>query len=126
MIHYMPVQHVNGKLAPSSQVVHNQPDSSETEDGFYYGYRLNKRPEVSRYGLRDRARNLSEHPYTEGEEANKELFAYCVNKAKELLHSIEWLMRITRAFKSQRHYIRVYNYAIAELIRHNGSIPPYW
>lgn len=125
-IHMPPVQHMNGKLAPSSLVCHNQPDSSETENTYYYGYRYAHRPDISRYALRDKARNLSEKPYTADETANRELFAYCVDTAKELLHDSEWRPRIQRAMRRQRYYIRLYNYAIAELVKHNGSIPPDW
>ena len=123
IIHTPPVQHMNGKLAPSAQVVHNQPDSSETEDGFYYGYRHRKKPNVSRYALRDKARNLSLNPYTRGEERVKTLFTDCVALAIDMLADTETYDRILQAFKLQRRYIRIYNYTIAELVKHNGQSP---
>lgn len=124
IIHIPPVQHMNGKLAPSSQVVHNQPDSSETEDGFYYGYRHLKKPNISRYALRDKARNLSEHPYTQGEEASKAMFEQCVQTALQLLSNPTMRIRIAAAFRAQRRYVRLYNYTIATLVR-NGGVPPW-
>lgn len=123
IIHTPPVQHMNGKLAPSAQVVHNQPDSSETEDGFYYGYRHRKKPNVSRYALRDKARNLSLNPYTRGEEMVKTLFTECVALAIDMLTDTATYYRILEAFKQQRKYIRIYNYTIAELVKHNGQSP---
>ena len=80
-VHMAPVEHMNGKLAPSSLVCHNQPDTSETENTFYYGYRYAARADISRFALRDKARNLSVHPYTQGEEASKALFEECVQTA---------------------------------------------
>lgn len=117
---------MNGKLAPSSLVCHNQPDSSETENTFYYGYRYAARPDVSRYALRDRARNLSEHPYTDGEEVAKALFTACVAMAKSMLAGSEWRPNIIRAFGQQRRYCRLWNYTVAELVSHNGHPPPEW
>lgn len=125
-IHTPPVQHMNGKLAPSSLICHNQPDSSESEVTFYYGYRYTSRPDMSRYALREKARNLAEHPYTDGEEAQKALFTECVNKADDLLHDAMWKYRIVRAFNRQRRYVRVWNYAIARLVKHGGHMPPDW
>lgn len=123
IIHTPPVQHMNGKLAPSAQVVHNQPDSSETEDSFYYGYRHRKKPNVSRYALRDKARNLSLNPYTRGEERVKSLFTDCVALAIDMLADTATYYRILEAFRQQRKYIRIYNYTIAELVKHNGQSP---
>lgn len=123
IIHTPPVQHMNGKLAPSAQVVHNQPDTSETEDGYYYGYRHRKKPNISRYALRDKARNLSLNPYTRGEERVKTLFTDCVALAIDMLADAATYYRIRKAFKQQRKYIRIYNYTIAELVKHNGQSP---
>ena len=124
IIHTPPVQHMNGKLAPSSLVCHNQPDTSETENTFYYGYRHAARPEISRYALRDRARNLSEHPYTSGEDASKAMFEQCVQTAIALLNTPAERAKIHAAFRRQKRYIRIYNYAIATLI-HNQGVPPW-
>lgn len=123
VIHIPPVQHMNGKLAPSAQVVHNQPDTSETEDGYYYGYRHQKRPDISRYALRDKARNLSLNPYTRGEERVKATFTDCVALAIDMLADEATYLRILRAFNQQRKYIRIYNFTIAELVKNNGQSP---
>lgn len=125
-IHLAPFAHMNGKLAPSSVVCHNQPDSSETENVFYYGYRYAARPEKSRYAIRDRARNLSENPYTAGEERVKAQWRECVDMARELLQDATMYARILAAFRRQRRYVRIYNYVIAELVMHNATIPPEW
>ena len=124
VLHLPPVQHMNGKLAPSTLVCHNQPDTSETENTFYYGYRYAAKPDVSRYALRDKARNLSEHPYTPGEDAVKALFEQCVQTAIVLLDSPSERAKIYASFKRQRRYVRLYNYTIAELVRNKG-VPPW-
>lgn len=121
-----PVEHINGKLAPSSYVCRNMPDSTESDVSFYYGYKLAKRPEVSRYALRERARNLSQNPYTADETANKVRFKDCAQLAKQLLSEPQWRKRIQNAFRKQPYYIKLYNYAVAELVRNNGAIPPHW
>ena len=124
--HMPPVQHMNGKLAPSSLVCHNQPDSSETENTFYYGYRYTKRPDISRYALRDKARNLSVHPYTDGEIATTATFATSVDLALQLLEDEQTHKKIARDFRRQRRYVRMYNYAIAEIVKNGGETPPQW
>lgn len=118
-----PVQHMNGKLAPASLICHNQPDSSETENTFYYGYRHASKPDVSRYALRDKARNLSVKPYTPGETRQKALFTQCVQEAQELLSNPTSRIRIAAAWRAQTRYSRLYNYTIAELVKHNGNPP---
>lgn len=121
MIPLPPVGHMNGKLAPSSQIVHNQPDSSETEDSFYYGYRYAARPDISRFALRDRARNLSVHPYTQDEERTKEAFTDAVAEAVDILHDPQRRASASEAFRRQKRYFRLYNYVIAEIIRRGAS-----
>lgn len=122
-IHIAPFAHVNGKLAPSSTICHNQPDTSESDVSYYYGYRYIKRPDVSRYAIRDRARNLSVNPYTAGEARCKAMFEQCVGIARELLRDATIRPRIEEAFYAQHKYIRLYNYTIAELIMNNGNVP---
>lgn len=126
VLHIPPFQHMNGKLAPSSTICHNKPDTSESDVQFYYGYRYTSKPDISRYALRDRARNLAEHPYTDGEEVSKALFTACVSQARQMLASSEWHERILRAFRLQSRYSRIWNYAVADLVLHGGTTPPEW
>lgn len=117
---------MNGKLAPSSAVCKNLPDSSESDVTFYYGYRYQARPDMSRYALRERARNLSLNPYTDGEEQCKAMFTQCVATAKTMLADSAIRLNIIRAFGQQRRYCRLWNYTVAELVSHNGQRPPEW
>ena len=126
VIHIAPVRHLNGKLAPSDVVCHNQPDTDESDVSFYYGYRYARRPETSRYAIRDKARNLSVHPYTQGEQDTKDMLTQCVATAQHLLSNPTIKARIRRDFNAQRRYIRVYNFTIATLILNQGVIPPHW
>ena len=107
---------MNGKLAPSSQIVHNQPDTTHTDDGFYYGYRYAARPDISRYALRDRARNLSVHPYTRGEVRTKQALQDAVAYAQSVLADPQRRASAASAFRTQHRYIRLYNYIIATAI----------
>lgn len=125
-IHLPPVQHMNGKLAPSSWICHDQPDSSVSEVTYYYGYRHANRPDISRYALREKARDLSVHPYTADETAHRDLFAECVDVARQLLHDPIDRAKISAAFRAQRYYSRVYNYTIAKLVQNGGTPPPDW
>lgn len=118
-----PVQHMNGKLASSSTICHNQPDTSESDVSFYYGYRHRKRIDVSRYALRENARNLSENPYTEGEEQQKALFTQCVAMTIELLSDPTKKAAVLHDFRMQHRYVRVYNYTIATLVKAGGVSP---
>ena len=122
MIPLPPVGHMNGKLAPSSQIVHNQPDSSETEDSFYYGYRYAARPDVTRFALRDRARNLSTHPYTQDEERTKAAFTDAVAEAVDILADPQRRASADEAFRHQKRYIRLYNFIVATIVR-RGAAP---
>lgn len=125
ILHAPPVSHMNGKLAPSSVVVHNQPDTSESEVAFYYGYRL-PNEERSRYAIREKARDLSVHPYREDEQANKSLFAECVATALTLLDDEESHAKVLHTFRLQTRYYRIWQYTIATLLANDGSIPPDW
>lgn len=122
-IYMAPVEHLNGKLAPSSHVCHNQPDTSESDVSFYYGYRYGVRPDVSRYALRERARDLSEHPYTDDEQAQKALFTSCVDLSRVLLSNPTKRPEIEHDFHKQARYVRLYNYTIAMLVKNNGVSP---
>lgn len=126
IVNIAPVEHMNGKLAPASYVCHNQPDTDISDVSFFYGYRYSSRPWISRYALRDRARNLEEHPYTQGEEQSKQMFSECVEQARTMLQSIEWRPKIVAAFNKQRQYIRLYNYTVAMLVTYKKAIPPEW
>lgn len=122
----MPVDHLNGKLAPSSVVCHNQPDTDVSGTSFYYGYRYRNKPDTSRYAIREKSRNLSVNPYTVGEEASKQAFSDAVAQAQHVLSNPTTYPGVTSAFRSQHRYIRRYNYVIATLILTGGDIPPEW
>ena len=125
ILHAPPVSHMNGKLAPATTIVHNQPDSSESEVAFYYGYRY-RHDETSRYAIREKARDLSVHPYRPDEQANKSQFAECVATAKTLLEDAATHAKVLHSFRLQTRYYRIWQYTIATLLANDGSIPPDW
>ena len=122
IIHTPPVAHMNGKLCRAADICHNQPDTSESPVTFYYGYRY-KATDISRYALREMARNLSEHPYSDDELYDMQLFAQAVEQAKTLTRTRP--AKVMAAFRASS-YKRLYNYCIARLIQCNGQTPPEW
>lgn len=122
LIHTAPVAHMNGKLCRSAEVCHNQPDTDESDVSFYYGYRYSWK-NVSRYALRERARNLAVKPYTDNELQDMQLFAQAVEQARAIIATRP--PKVLAAFKASRYH-RLYNYAIARIVQCNGTTPPEW
>lgn len=123
----MPVAHINGKMAPVADKVHNTSDPSEIEQtGFWYGYRLAKRPEWSRYGIRKIARDLNTKPYTPSETTNRQLFTsslQAVNTHKQIAQ--DWALMLEE-FDTQRLYISPIGFAVAECRKNAGAWPARW
>lgn len=121
----MPVEHINGKMAPQWLKCSNQADSDTNGVRFYYGYRNDKKPDISRYGVRERCRNLSVKPYTSAEEEQKTAFSAAATMAAAFMHDTEKRAQIGREFRRTKHrYTRLYNYAIARILA-NGGVSPW-
>lgn len=122
MILTAPVEHLNGKLSLADDVVHNELDTNNSSNGgFYYGYR--KAPGISRFGRRERARNLANNPYTQSETANRTLFETSI-KAVDVAFANAELKELARVdFVKQEKYKYLRNFAIARTQANNGVYP---
>lgn len=121
----MPVEHINGKVARQAQKVKNAYNSLPSDNAFYYGYQLRGRLQ-SRFGVREIPRNLNDNPYTVNEQVNKADFKFSVELAIDILNNESQKIKALSDFKSQRKYIRLFNYIIARIRLNNGDIPPEW
>ena len=116
-----PIDHINGKMAPQWQKCPNTTDPEQIEvDGFWYGYRLPFRPEISRYAIRKLCRDLNDHPYTAAEEENRILFTsslHAVYEHKRIQADWDLMMQ---DFKRQDQYKTPIGYSVAAC-RSNGG-----
>lgn len=112
-----PVSHINGKLAPVRVKCKNTYEEEKDVEGFWYGY---KRHNINRYGIRQRCRDLNEHPYTAQEDENRTLFrlsllAVYSNKRIDK----NWSLML-QDFEMQKDYKTPLGFAIA-MTRENGG-----
>lgn len=116
-----PVSHVNGKMAPVRVKCPNSDDPEHLEvPGFWYGYRLSSRPDISRYGIRTMCRDLTTKPYTPAEDENRTLFTsslFAVYDHKEV--AADWALMLAD-FARQDRYVSPIGYAVAAC-RSNGG-----
>lgn len=122
MVTTQPVEHMNGKLSSASEIVHNEEDTNESSsNGFYYGYR--KANNISRFAVREKARNLTTNPYTTAETATKNTFTTSVAAVATGMANADILALIKADFDKQTKYIYLRNFAIAKTIENNGVLP---
>ena len=119
----LPVEHMNGKLDRVAVKCHDMPDTDDSGGvSFYYGYRVGNRLQ-SRFGLREKSRNLSVNPYTPSETANRDLFAASVAATQAGLAIPAKHAAALAAFKRQTKYILLFNYCVAQTRANNGVFP---
>lgn len=123
----IPVDHINGKMAPVANKCPDTDDPSKLENpGFWYGYRLPKRPGVNYYGIRTQSRNLQTKPYTASEEENRTLFTQSLLSVNEHFGvSPDWELMLDD-FNNQREYITPRGYAVAQCRANNGEWLDRW
>lgn len=122
-----PVQHLNGKLAPCRVRCPNTLDP-ETEKGnaFFYGYKRRSNPEISRFGVRDKCRDLNTNPYTAAEDENRTLFR--VSLADVYDHKAvqgDWALCMAD-FSRQDRYTTPIGYAVAAVRANDGQWLEEW
>ncbi len=124
---YLPVQHINGKMAPVAYKVGNVPEGVQPNtNSFWYGYRRQSSPNVSRYGIRSQHRLLEEHPYTVAEEENRTLFTMsleAVNLHRQI--AADWQLCLDD-FQTQKIYTTPTGYAVATCRANGGIWPANW
>lgn len=122
-----PVAHINGKMAPQWKKCPNTDDPEHTEaEGFFYGYRKRQRPDVSRFGVRSRCRNLIAKPYTAAEDENRILFTsslFAVYDHKT--NAADWGLML-HDFRAQKRYVSPIGYAVAACRANGGEWLEEW
>lgn len=123
-----PVSHINGRLSRVCEVVHNQPDTDQSDVNYYYGYCHRSNPDRNFYGRRVRARNLSINPYTSDELTNRELFTKSCNTwylYKRMYPNYVAICR--RYYDRQSDYHTLAGYAIGYMRKYtDGNWPDIW
>lgn len=121
-----PVEHINGKMAPSYIKCPNTDDPEHiTAKGFWYGYKRQSAPSVSRYAIRTLCRDLNTHPYTAAEDENRTLFTSSLHAVyTHKLIAADWGLMM-EDFKRQDRYTTPIGFAVA-ICRENGGEWPQW
>lgn len=122
-----PVAHINGKMAPQRVKCANTEDPEHTTvSGFWYGYRRQANPDVSRFGIRTECRDLTTHPYTTAEDENRTLFTsslFAVYDHKTIAE--DWALMLND-FKAQKKYTTPIGFAVAACRSNGGEWLPEW
>lgn len=123
----LPVQHINGKMAPVKVKVSNIAAGEPAPDvSFWYGYRRKSSPMVSRYGIRAEHRMLENNPYTTAEQENRDLFTASLNAV--YLHKAnrgEWALCL-EDYRQQLEYRTPLGFAIAMVRANSGEWLDAW
>lgn len=120
-ISIIPVQHINGKMSRVCDRVHDT-TTPDIDSGvsFYYGYRRQSHPSVSRYGLREKGRNLLTHPYTSNESSNRSQFTNTLTAVNAHRLIVEDWNLMLQDYRQQHKYSTPNGYAVA-MVRANGG-----
>lgn len=123
--YYIPIVHLNGKLAPAGYKCSPQAASDTNGVSFTYGYR-HRSQEKSLFAVRSRCRNLSIKPFNAREEECMSAFG---DTSAEVQLAWENGQRrnaaMLAAFRAQKKYKRVYNFAWA-MTYANNRVFPWW
>lgn len=126
---YAPVEHINGKIAPSAVKVKNvQNEPTEPAEGFPYGYRKANQGYISRFAVRSKPRVLSQKPYTRREYDLQYYFrrgVYHYTRYRDTQPNNRWTA-LQNAFASQSQYTTAYTLCIAKVIQNRGAWPDEW
>ena len=122
-----PVSHVNGKMANEREKCPNTDDPEHTiVQGFWYGYKRAARPEISRFAVRNKCRDLTTRPYTPAEDENRTLFTsslFAVYDHKNI--AADWSLML-EDFKRQKRYKTPIGYAVAACRANGGEWLQEW
>ena len=127
-LYHSPVAHMNGKLTRVADKVKHQPDTDKSDTSFYYGYK-HRSSDRSRYGLRERARNLSVNPYTQGEEDVHNLFRASAQTGASVMNDNTKRQKAyseytAKRLRRQTQYTTFWGYTFATIFA-NGGISPW-
>lgn len=119
----LPVEHINGKIAPQSVKCRATDDPDDIEhEGFVYGFRR-RYARQNRYGIRKRSRYLIDHPYSDAELDAQDTFYNSVQVCKAARHDFRKWRLATRAWQNQAEYATLWGYVVAMTIKNGGAWP---
>lgn len=122
-----PVAHINGKMAPQYIKCPNTEDPEQAHTrGFWYGYKRRAAPNISRFGIRTKCRDLTQKPYTAEEDENRILFTASLRAVYD--HKAvegDWSLMLAD-FRKQSRYGTAIGYAVAAVRANGGEWLPEW
>lgn len=121
-----PIDHINGKMAPVADVVHNEIDPPvDPTGGFWYGYRP-RWSNRSYYGIRTRPRNLTTNPYTAAELDNRTLFTTSLQAVNAAWSDMTKRNKCLAEFYTQKQYSTPKGFATGITYFNGGTWPARW
>lgn len=122
-----PVAHINGKMANGRVKCPNTEDPEHTiVRGFWYGYKRQANPDISRFAVRTACRDLTTNPYTPEEDENRTLFTSSLHAVYEhKTIAADW-SKMMEDFDRQKRYKTPLGYAVAAVRANNGEWLPEW
>lgn len=121
----LPVEHINGKMAPSSTRCKNTYTPDDEHESYYYGYRRLVKS-VNRYAIRSIPRDLNTNPYTAHELQSRELFVNSIAAVHAYRREPLAWSKCLEEFRSQNTYSTPIGFAIAICRKNGGEWPERW
>lgn len=121
----LPVEHINGKMAPSSTRCKNTYNPDDEHESYYYGYKRVANS-VSRYAIRTKSRDLNTKPYTTQENENKALFTSSIEQVQRYRREPQAWELCMQDFRLQHDYVTPIGFAIAMTRKNGGEWLPEW
>lgn len=121
----LPVEHINGKMAPSSVKCKNTHNLDGEHESYYYGYRRLVKS-VNRYAIRSIPRDLNTKPYTAHELQSRALFVNSIAAVHAYRREpIPWGLCLEE-YRKQDIYQTPIGFAIATCRKNGGEWPERW
>ena len=121
-----PIEHINGKMAPVADVVHNEVNPPvDPTGGFWYGYRP-RWAKRSYYGIRTKPRNLTTNPYTPDELNHRTLFTTSLQAVNAAWGDVTKRNKCLEEFSTQSQYSTPKGFATGITYFNGGTWPVRW
>lgn len=121
----LPVEHINGKMAPSSTRCKNTTTPEAEHESFYYGYRR-MATRANRYAIRSIPRDLTTKPYTSRELESRTLFTNSIAAVQAYRREPQAWELCMQDFRHQQDYATPIGFAIATCRKNGGEWPERW
>lgn len=121
----LPVEHINGKMAPSSTRCKNTYTPEGEHESYYYGFRRLVKS-VNRYAIRSIPRDLNTNPYTARELESRALFTSSIAEVQRYRREPIFWAKCLEDFRKQSTYSTPIGFAIAACRKNGGEWPERW